>query len=80
MLGGVGGRERERVCALASSFYMFSSPGPALCKLGPAMSAILLEVLTLVLGPFFDLSLFCFCGLFPTLSFATTILDFFSLF
>ena len=50
--GGSGGeRERERACALASSFYMFSSPAHALCKLGATTSAILPEVLTPVLGP-----------------------------
>ena len=64
----VGERESER--ALGSSFCMFSPPGPALCKLGSARSAILPEVLTLVLRPFFDLPLFYFCGLFPSLSFS----------
>ena len=64
----VGERESER--ALGSSFCMFSPPGPALCKLGSARSAILPEVLTLVLRPFFDLPLLYFCGLFPSLSFS----------
>ena len=76
-------REREReksACTreiesvrkrFGSSFYMFfPPPGPALCKLGLARSAVLPEVFTLVLGPSFDL---------PCLL-ATTILDSFSLF
>ena len=63
-------RESERV--RGSSFYMFFffSPGPALCKLGSARSAVLPEVLTPVLGPSFDLPLFYFRGLFPSLSFS----------
>ena len=62
--------ERERE-PFGSSFCMFfSSPGPALCKLGLVRSAILPEVLTLVLGPSFDLSLFYFRGLFSFLSFS----------
>ena len=81
---GEGERERERERAhtctrereserkrFGSSFYMFfPPPGPALCKLGLARSAVLPEVFTLVLGPSFDL---------PCLL-ATTILDSFSLF
>ena len=62
-------REIEREC-LASPFICFLPPGPALCKLGSASSAVLPEVLTLVLGPLFDLPLFYFHGLFPSLSFA----------
>ena len=63
--GGVGGEP------FGSSFYMFfSSPGPAPCKLGLGRSAVLPEVLTRVLGPFFDLPLFYFLGLFPSLSFS----------
>ena len=65
----MGAVERERARALGSSFYMFSSPWAALCKLGSARNAVLPEVLTLVLGPFFDLPLFYFCRLFPSLSF-----------
>ena len=64
-----GDRERERE-PFGSSFYMFfSSPGPALCKLGLVRSAILPEVLTSVLGPSSDLALFYFRGLFSSLSF-----------
>ena len=66
-------RESTRKC-FGSSFYMFfPPPGPALCKLGLARSAVcsvLPEVFTLVLGPSFDL---------PCLL-ATAILDSFSLF
>ena len=65
-----GERESERK-RFGSSFYMFfPPPGPALCKLGLARSAVLPEVFTLVLGPSFDL---------PCLL-ATAILDSFSLF
>ena len=48
-------RRRERDL-FGSSFYMFfSSPGPALCKLGLGRSTVLPEVLTPVLGPSFVL-------------------------
>ena len=65
------GRERERK-HFGSSFYVFFflPPEPALCKLGLVRSAVLPEVLTLVLGPPFDLSLFNFCGLSSSLSFS----------
>ena len=56
---------------LGSNFYVFFlPPGPALCKLGLVRSAVLPEVLTPVLGPSFDLPLFYFHGLFPSLSFS----------
>ena len=64
---GVGGREREW---LGPSSYTFSPPGPALCKVGSARSAVLPEVLTPVLAPFFDLPLFYFRRLSPSLSFS----------
>ena len=39
--GGSGGRERERVRALTPPFIcFFPPPGPALCKLGLAKSAV----------------------------------------
>ena len=59
-----GERKREH---FGSSFYTsFPCPGPALCKLGqPRVLFVLPEVLTLVLGPSFDLPLFYFRGLFP---------------
>ena len=63
----VGERARE---SLAPPFTCFLPPGPALCKLGSARSAVLPEVLTLVLRPFFDLPLFYFHGLFSSLSFS----------
>ena len=66
---GLVGGERE-LESIGSSFYMPPSPGPALCKLGSARSAVLPEVLTLVLGPSFDLLLSYFWGLFPSLSFS----------
>ena len=64
----VQGRERA---PFGSSFYMFSPPpGPALCKLGwPGALFVLPEVLIPVLRPSFDLPLFYFCWLFPSLSF-----------
>ena len=34
------GRGRERAQGFGSSFYKFASPGPALCKLGLARSAV----------------------------------------
>ena len=61
-------RERER--ALAPLFLFFLPAGPAPCKLGLGRSAVLPEVLTPVLGPSFDLPLFYFRGLFPSLSFS----------
>ena len=63
----VGEPARER---LAPPFTCFLLPGPALCKLGSARRAVLPEVLTPALGPFFDLPLFYFHGLFPSLSFS----------
>ena len=60
-------REKER---LAPPFICFLLPRPALCKFGSARSALLPEVLTLVLGPFFDLPVFYFHALFPSLSFS----------
>ena len=72
---------RERVRELlAPPFICFLPPGPALCKLGSGRRAVLPEVLTLVLRPFFDLPLFYFCGLFPSLSFSHHTWDSFSLF
>ena len=63
--------ERERELALAPLFICFFLPrGPTLCKLGLVRSAVLPEVFTLVLGPSFDLPLFYFHGLFPSLSFS----------
>ena len=62
--------EREKEKALWPFLYGFPPPGPALCKLGLIKSAVLPEVLTPVLGPFFDFPLFYFHGLFPSLSFA----------
>ena len=59
-------RESERA-SFGSSFYMFVSPGPVLCKLGqPGVLLVLPEVLTPVLGPSFVL----FSGLFPSLAFS----------
>ena len=64
-------RGRERELALAPLFIcLFLPSGLALCKLGLVRSAFLPAVLTLVLGPSFDL---------PCLL-ATAILDSFSLF
>ena len=65
--GGVRGRAVERPLALWLLFlYVFSPPGPALCKLGwPGMLFVLPEVLTLVLGPSFVL----FSQAFPFLVF-----------
>ena len=61
--------EREKEC-LAPPFICFLLPGPALCKFSSARSALLPEVLTLVLRPFFDLLLFYFRAPFPSLSFS----------
>ena len=64
------GRERARALWLLL-LYVFPPPGPALCKLGqPRVLFVLPEVLTPVLGPSFDLPLFSFRGLFPSLSFS----------
>ena len=53
--------EREQERALGSSFYMFFlPPGPALCKVGSARSAVLPEVLTQVFRPSFVLFLWAF--------------------
>ena len=60
-------REKER---LSPPFICFLLPGPALCKFGSARSALLPEVFTLVLRPFFDLLLFYFRAPFPSLSFS----------
>ena len=63
--------ERESETPLAPLFLcFFLLPGPVLCKLGLGRSAVLPEVLTLVLGPSFDLPLFYFCRFFPSLSFS----------
>ena len=76
---GGGWRERAHTCGeerkrerFGSSFYMFFPPsGHALCKSGqPGVLFVLPEVLTLVLGRSFDLPLFYFRGLFPSLSFS----------
>ena len=66
----VEGREKEREPFGSSFICFFLPPGPALCKLGLVKSAVLPEVFTLVLGPSFDLPLFYFHGLFPSLSFS----------
>ena len=63
-------RERERQGVLASPFICFLPLGSALCILGSARSAVLPEVLTPALRSFFDLPLFYFHRLFPSLSFA----------
>ena len=65
--------ERERVRPLAPlfiCFFFFPPLEPALCKLALVRSAVLPEVLTLVLRPFFDLLLFYFRAPFPSLSFS----------
>ena len=49
------------------SFCFFLPPGPTLCKLD--YLGVLFLLLTPVLGLSFDLPLFYFCGLFPSLSF-----------
>ena len=65
-------RGTERECEPFGPFFnmFFLPPGPALCKLGSARSAVLPEVLTQVLGPSFDLPLFYFHGFFPSSSFS----------
>ena len=64
--------ERERPPALwLLLLYVFPPSGPALCEVGqPGVLFVLPEVLTPVLGPSFDLPLFHFHGLFPSLSFS----------
>ena len=62
--------EFERESPLALFICHFLPPGPELCKLGLARSAVLPEVLTQVLGPSFDLPLLYFRRLFPSLSFS----------
>ena len=63
-----------------SSFYMFFPLlGPALCKLSQhGVLFVLSEVLNLVLGPSFDLPLFYFHGLFPSVSLLLLLLTCFS--
>ena len=69
---------RERECARQRAhalwlllLYVFPPSGPALCEVGqPGVLFVLPEVLTPVLGPSFDLPLFHFHGLFPSLSFS----------
>ena len=69
-------REKERKSPLAPLFMFFPPPGSALYKLGqPGVLFVLSEVLILVLRPSFDLPLFYFGGLFPSLPLATAILD-----
>ena len=77
-IAGGGWRRRAHTCGeerkrehFGSSFYTsFPCPGPAVCKLGqPRVLFVLPEVLTPVLGPSFDLPLFYFHGLSPSLSF-----------
>ena len=65
--------EKREPWPFGSSFYIFFPlpPGPALCKLSqPGVLFVLPEVLTQVLRPSFDLPLFYFRGLFPSLSFS----------
>ena len=78
--GGDKVREREKGCTyvererarehFAPPFIYFLPPGPSLFKLGLVKSAVLPAVLTLVLGPSYDLLLFYFHRLFPSLSFS----------
>ena len=65
-------QERETPGPLAPLFKcFFPPPGPALCKLGqPGVLFVVPKVLTPVLGSSFDLPLFYFRGLFPSLSFS----------
>ena len=63
-------RRRGGKRALWVLFMFFLPPGPVLCKLGLGRSSVLPEVLAPVLGPPFDLLLFCFRGRFPSLSFS----------
>ena len=61
----------ERESPLAPLFIcFFLPPGPVLCELGLGRSAVLPDVLTPVLGPSFELPLFYFCRVFPSLSFS----------
>ena len=73
-----GEREREKALWLLFLCF-FLPPGPALCKLGLVITAVLPEVLTPVLGPWTFL-----CSIFVGFSLpcllATAILDSFSLF
>ena len=62
------GGQREPLPPLFICFFL--PPGPVLCKLGLVRSVVLPEVLTGVLRPSFDLLLFYFLGLFPSLSFS----------
>ena len=66
--GDGGGERASPLVPLFICFFL--PPGPAPCKLGLDWSAVLPEVLTPVLGPSFDLPLFYFRGLFPSLSFS----------
>ena len=86
---GRGDREKERrrrvdegrESSLASPFMFFLHLGlPYANWASPGVLFVLPEVFTLVLGPSFDLPLFYFRGLFPSLSFSHHILDSFSLF
>ena len=53
--------DRPSSLALAPLFYLFSLPGPVLCKLGqPGVLFVLPEVLTPILGPSFVLFLQAF--------------------
>ena len=73
------GRERERESALAPPFmFFFPPPGPALCKLGLARSAVC-STWSLHSGPW---TFFCsfFTGFSLPCLLATAILDSFSLF
>ena len=63
-----------------SSFYVFPSPWACPVQIGLARSAVLPEVLTLVLGPSFDLPCSIFMGFSLPCLLATAILDSFSLF
>ena len=65
----MGKREREKTLWLLFLCF-FLPPGPVLCKLSLGRSTVLPEVLTLVLGPSFDLALLYFLRLFPSLSFS----------
>ena len=65
----MSGGERAPALWLLFLYVFFLHPGPALCKLGqPGVLFVLPEVLTVVLGPSFDLPLFYFLA-FPFLVF-----------